>query len=120
MLSSLKAKNEVEKLKTKRVITIGRHKDCDILLHSNTISKMHASIERSVKGGYLINDLNSMNGVFVNGRRIKGVANVTLNDKIYIGCISENDAHCFEGTKQLKDYLFSLETFFGISNLPIG
>ena len=77
--------NIVEKLKTKRVITIGRHKDCDILLHSDTISKMHASIERSVNGGYLLKNLNSRNGVFVNGRRIKGISKVGIQDKIYIG-----------------------------------
>jgi len=31
---------------------------------------------------------------------------------VYIGCISENDVHCFEGTKQISDYLYSLEPFF--------
>ena len=75
----------VEKLKTKSIITIGRHQDCDIVLNSNTISKKHASIERSVKGDYLLKDLNSLNGVFVNGRRIKGLSVVGVQDKIYIG-----------------------------------
>jgi len=33
-------------------------------------------------------------------------------DDVYLGSISENDAHSFDGTKQLSDYLYSLESFF--------
>ncbi len=32
--------------------------------------------------------------------------------KVYIGCMSENDAHCFESTKSITDYLYVLEGFF--------
>jgi hypothetical protein len=35
-----------------------------------------------------------------------------LRDGEYQGCIYENDAHCFDGTKTLNDYLYSLEVFF--------
>jgi hypothetical protein len=31
---------------------------------------------------------------------------------IYIGCISENDAHCLESSKNLSEYLYVLEGFF--------
>ena len=30
----------------------------------------------------------------------------------YIGCISENDVHSFDGNKLLSDYLIALEYFF--------
>ncbi len=33
-------------------------------------------------------------------------------DNIYIGCISETDAHCFEAEKPLTEYLFTLEGFY--------
>jgi predicted transcriptional regulator len=33
-------------------------------------------------------------------------------DNIYIGCISETDAHCFDAEKPLTEYLFTLEGFF--------
>ena len=33
-------------------------------------------------------------------------------DGIYMGCISENDAHSYDGTKQLGDFAYSLEPFF--------
>lgn len=32
-------------------------------------------------------------------------------DGLYIGCISETDAHCFEGEKLLRDYPHALEVF---------
>jgi len=32
--------------------------------------------------------------------------------KVYIGCMSENDAHCFESNKSITDYLYVLEGFF--------
>jgi hypothetical protein len=31
---------------------------------------------------------------------------------VYIGCISETDAHCFEGDKTVNDYQYALETFY--------
>jgi hypothetical protein len=33
-------------------------------------------------------------------------------DTVYIGCISETDAHCFEADKPLTEYLFTLEGFY--------
>jgi len=34
------------------------------------------------------------------------------NDGVYIGCMSENDAHCFDSSKKVSDYTFFLEGFF--------
>ena len=34
------------------------------------------------------------------------------NNGVYIGCISENDAHCFEGHKIIADCNYALESFF--------
>jgi len=33
-------------------------------------------------------------------------------EDIYVGCISETDAHCFENDKLLSNYQYALETFF--------
>ena len=67
---------------------------------------------------YIINDIAPFN-IDTNILEVQDIFNQLTyshvpvkNDGIYIGCISENDAHCFEGTKQLKDYLYALETFF--------
>ncbi len=34
------------------------------------------------------------------------------NDGVYIGCISETDAHCFDGDQTLMDCNYSIEGFF--------
>ncbi|MGJ8591071.1 MAG: acetoin utilization protein acuB [Aquaticitalea sp.] len=34
------------------------------------------------------------------------------NDGVYLGCISENDAYCFEGDKTIVDCNYALEGFF--------
>ena len=33
-------------------------------------------------------------------------------DEVYVGCISETDAHCFESTQLLSDFQYALEPFF--------
>ena len=35
-----------------------------------------------------------------------------MNDSVYIGCISENDAHCFEKAKSVKDCNYAIEGFY--------
>jgi adenylate cyclase len=50
--------------------TVGRHPNNVIRLADREVSKEHATIER-VAGGYLLKDLDSSNGTFVNGRRIR-------------------------------------------------
>ena len=51
-------------------LTIGRHADCDIVLNQQEVSRQHAEVRRG-DGGFLIVDLDSMNGTRVNGRGIK-------------------------------------------------
>ncbi|WP_044399993.1 CBS domain-containing protein [Lacinutrix sp. Hel_I_90] len=33
-------------------------------------------------------------------------------DGVYLGCVSENDVHCFESDKLIKDYAYAPEGFF--------
>lgn len=35
-----------------------------------------------------------------------------MEDNVYIGCVSENDAHCFETGCTLKDVKYALDTFY--------
>ena len=39
-------------------------------------------------------------------------------DNIYIGCISETDAHCFESNKPLSEFLYTIEGFYVRVNSP--
>ncbi len=59
-------------------VTIGRAPDCDIVLPRRQVSRHHARIER-VDEGYLLRDLGSKNGTYVNGQRVEGEPH-RLND----------------------------------------
>jgi sigma-B regulation protein RsbU (phosphoserine phosphatase) len=50
---------------------IGRSPVCDVVLPLHTVSRRQARIAAS-EGGYVIEDLGSLNGTFVNGRRLDG------------------------------------------------
>jgi DNA-binding winged helix-turn-helix (wHTH) protein len=52
-------------------ITLGRAADCDIVLPERQISRYHVRIERDADG-YVLRDLGSKNGTFVNGERVRG------------------------------------------------
>ncbi len=55
----------------KGTITIGRGSDCDIQILTHFVSREHARLTVSPRGGVLIEDLGSTNGVFVNSVRIE-------------------------------------------------
>ncbi|HEX7977326.1 MAG TPA: FHA domain-containing protein [Gemmatimonadaceae bacterium] len=48
--------------------TIGRHASCDFVLDDDTVSRLHARVERT-DGGFALMDLGSSNGLLVNGER---------------------------------------------------
>jgi ABC transport system ATP-binding/permease protein len=64
-------------------IRIGRASDNDIVFDSRLISAHHAVIE-SMDGGYRLRDLDSLNGTFVNGARIRSSA-LNDGDEIWVG-----------------------------------
>ena len=74
-----------DKLRSKKQVTIGRNSDCDIVLDSETVSRYHATIRDIGNGIFTIKDLGSRNGTFINGKKVKGIAKISLTDKIYIG-----------------------------------
>ncbi len=65
-------------------VTIGRMKGNDIVLPKGNVSKKHARIYRR-NGALLIDDLDSTNGTYVNGRKVDSDHEIADNDKIYIG-----------------------------------
>jgi ABC-type multidrug transport system ATPase subunit/pSer/pThr/pTyr-binding forkhead associated (FHA) protein len=75
----------IEKLKKKKQIIVGRNPNCDVLINNPSVSRQHAVIERVSQSEYSIKDLGSLNGTFVNGRRISGATRVTNQDVILIG-----------------------------------
>ncbi|MFH0920259.1 MAG: FHA domain-containing protein [Fibrobacterota bacterium] len=52
-------------------LLIGRGKNCTVILDLQQISRSHSRIEKSGENDYVVLDLGSTNGTFVNGRRIE-------------------------------------------------
>ncbi|MHC4433979.1 MAG: FHA domain-containing protein, partial [Planctomycetota bacterium] len=55
-------------------MTLGRGLDCDIVLEDAAVSRHHARISRDSFGRWIIEDLGSHNGVFVDGQRVRALA----------------------------------------------
>lgn len=54
--------------------TIGRHPDSDIFLDDVTVSRRHARVTTQGAGHYLIEDVGSLNGTYVDGDRVDSLA----------------------------------------------
>lgn len=70
-----------------RLLKIGRDANCDIILHSDKASSLHAEITILNNGDILLEDKNSRNGTFVMNRPIKpGVqVNIKRGDAVRFG-----------------------------------
>jgi hypothetical protein len=64
---------------SKDLTTIGRSAESDIMLEDQFASRKHAEVH-SVENAYQVRDLNSKNGVIVNGQRLSPGATVWLED----------------------------------------
>src|SRR6187431_3293393 len=65
-------------------ITIGRVQGNDIILPKGNVSKRHSRIVLK-DGRFIIVDLKSTNGTYVNGRKITAPLVIKGGDKVYIG-----------------------------------
>jgi len=65
---------------------IGRQEDCAICLDSRQISRQHARIVRD-RDGYLLADLHSKNGTFVNGEPVIGEQRLRDGDEIQLALV---------------------------------
>jgi pSer/pThr/pTyr-binding forkhead associated (FHA) protein len=65
-------------------VSIGRDVDNDIVLQEPEASRHHVKLTLSDKG-YLVEDLNTLNGTFVNDERVQGQHLLTNADLILIG-----------------------------------
>jgi hypothetical protein len=64
--------------------TIGRSRECDVVLDDAGISRRHAAI-RAGADGWTVEDLGSTNGVLLNGHALHGVAALQPGDHVELG-----------------------------------
>jgi hypothetical protein len=64
--------------------TIGRSPDCGIFLDDVTVSRKHAVLVEA-DGAFSIEDQGSLNGTFVNRRRIEGTQRLDDGDEVQVG-----------------------------------
>jgi hypothetical protein len=66
-------------------ITIGRGSQCERVVADDYISRRHATISRKDDGALFLEDHDSFNGTYINGRRISGLVEFQPEDKISFG-----------------------------------
>ena len=66
------------------VVQAGRHPESDIFLDDVTVSRRHAELARSA-GAWIVRDVGSLNGTYVNRQRIEDEAPLTNGDELQIG-----------------------------------
>ncbi|HTA12361.1 MAG TPA: DUF3662 and FHA domain-containing protein [Solirubrobacteraceae bacterium] len=64
--------------------TIGRSRECDVVLDDAGISRRHAQLTPGPQG-WLVEDLGSTNGVRVNGEPLRGRRALTPGDRVELG-----------------------------------
>jgi pSer/pThr/pTyr-binding forkhead associated (FHA) protein len=65
-------------------VTVGRHPDSDIFLDDISVSRRHAVFNRSGQG-FVVSDLGSLNGTYVNRDRIDGDIALSGGDEVQVG-----------------------------------
>ncbi len=65
------------------VTLVGRHPESEIFLDDITVSRRHAEFFRK-EGGYVVKDVGSLNGTYVNRERIEEAA-LSSGDEVQIG-----------------------------------
>jgi adenylate cyclase len=71
-------------IRLETLLTIGRASSCDLVVDGSEASRNHAEI-RLLAGRYRISDLGSINGTWLNGRRLTIPRDLENGDQIQIG-----------------------------------
>ena len=69
----------------RKTVRIGRSSDNDVAIADQSVSKYHCEITSDGYGNYFVKDLGSLNGTYVNGRKITGEVRISERDVVEIG-----------------------------------
>lgn len=75
---------QVDHVVTTREAVIGRSSACSIVLHDASLSRRHARLYTAT-GRWMVEDLRSRNGTFVNGGRIAEPTPLAVGDTVTVG-----------------------------------
>jgi hypothetical protein len=66
-------------------VTVGRSRDCDVVVGEETVSRFHAELRHERDGdAWTVRDLDSLNGTWLNGARVRE-ARVCRGDVLRLG-----------------------------------
>jgi len=103
---------------TKDVVEIGRIPSADIFIDNSGISRQHTKIERSIGGPYIVKDMGSTNGTFLNDIQINE-ATLKSNDIINLGKFSMRVIIETDNTSQNYSSDVSPDDFDGTTVLSV-
>ncbi len=90
---------------------VGRSKSNEMTLHDESISRQHAELHRDADGKVMIKDLDSLNGVYVNDRKIS-TSELQEGDIVELGDVS------FKYSLQDEDYEAQMPTVVIKTSMP--
>jgi len=76
--------NLLSRLRRRNSVVIGRGSECDVAIKDAKASRRHCQLTRK-ENGFLLEDLGSKNGTYVNGRRITEPVVLKHNETFKIG-----------------------------------
>jgi len=108
-------------LKPKHSYSLGRARDCDIVVEDIASSRYHARIKVSAKGrSVVVEDLDSRNGTFVDDERIEGRVSIRPGSRIRIGASVYMLNHASKGpTEEIAREILDTRTV-GLDRLSFG
>ena len=68
-----------------RIIKVGRSSSNDIVINDPYVGREHCEFIQDDDGHYLLHDLNSKNGSYVNGQKVGGEVQITPTDVVRVG-----------------------------------
>jgi len=68
-------------------MTLGREANNNIVIDDTAVSRLHAMVRRITTGHYMLTDLGSANGTFLNGRKVATPVLLTHGDQIKLGTV---------------------------------
>ena len=66
-------------------VLLGRDYECEVRLEAGDVSRQHARISRVASGDWILEDLGSRNGTWVNGLPIEDIHALEFGDRVQIG-----------------------------------